>query len=52
MFIYQEKESIQKRLIKTASKDDTNQLVVEELRHQQGVEASRLARVHSKSRTF
>ena len=47
MFVSQEKESIQKRLIKTASKDDTNQLVVEELRHQQGVEANRLARVHS-----
>ena len=49
MFMSQEKESIQKRLIKSASKDDTNQLVVEELRHQQGVEANRLVRVLSKS---
>ena len=38
----QEKESVQRRLVR----DDTNQQVVDELRHQQGIEAKRLAKVH------
>ena len=36
------KESVQRRLVR----DDTNQQVVDELRHQQGIEANRLAKVH------
>ena len=46
IIIFQEKEIIQKRLIKTESKDDTNQMVVEELKTQQGLEADRLAKVN------
>ena len=46
IIIFQEKESIQKRLVKTESKDDTNQMVVEELKTQQAIEANRLAKVN------